>query len=317
MTELVIHELVTVTADEASRLEEEFLNGLDQAQDAFVRIMETNAWAALGHDSFADWWEQRVVPVMRALSMRPSREIAAKVLEQVQQDEAELPRPQRRTQRELADLVGVERSSLANRDGSRSLPRDESLPSDLGERAKPHPDGASVEEPSAVTACESCGGELDSQNAQVGYLRCEGCDSEGDHVASTFPAGADGLCVVCNPDDPQVRAWLESSRPENVFGKYYDPEKHGAPTAAPEPMAQPERPAPPRMTEQERREHEESVRRTQDIAAAHRASESIVHDLRVAMVTIVTGCRYGEKGLVTKDTIADLRQIIDQLEEEL
>lgn len=74
---------------------------------------------------------------------------------------------------------------------------------------------------------------------------------------------------------------------------------------------------PPRMSDQERREHEESVRRAQDIAAAHRASESIVHDLRVAMVTIVTGCRYGETGLVTKDMISDLRQIIDQLEGEL
>lgn len=120
MTKAVVHELVTVTADEAGRLEEEFLNGLDQAQDAFVRIMETNAWAALGHDSFVAWWERRVVPVMRALSMRPTPEIAAMVVERVRQQEADLPPAQRRRQGEIGQLVGVSEATVGRIAGTRS-----------------------------------------------------------------------------------------------------------------------------------------------------------------------------------------------------
>jgi hypothetical protein len=73
---------------------------------------------------------------MTALSMQPTREIAASVIEQVRAEEAELPATWRRTQAQLAEMVGVERSSLANRDGSRSLRSEESRGSDLAERAE-------------------------------------------------------------------------------------------------------------------------------------------------------------------------------------
>lgn len=139
MTEAVVHELVTVTADEAGRLEEEFLNGLDQAQDAFVQIMETNAWAALGHDSFAAWWEQRVVPVMRALALRPSREIADRVLEQVRQEEASLPAAQRRRGSELADLVGTSEWVVEGRQDQRP-PRSTAKPDLDDPVTRPDPD---------------------------------------------------------------------------------------------------------------------------------------------------------------------------------
>jgi hypothetical protein len=309
MTEPVVHELVSVTADEAGRLEEEFLNGLDQAQDAFVRIMETNAWAALGHDSFVAWWEQRVLPTMRALSMRPTPEIAAMVLDRVREQEAALPSAQRRRQAELGELVGVSEATVGRLAGSRSTTAtpdanaDLETPAPVGEPERDQPEGLAL-------GCESCSAELDVQNAQVGYLRCEDCDSEGAHVSSAFPEGPGGPCVACHPEDPTARAWLARNSPESLLGgTAAEPEPEAAP--------QPERPVPPRMTERDRREHEESVRRVQDIAAAHRASDSIIHDLRVAMVTIVTGCRYGETGLVTKDMIRQLREIVDQLEGEL
>lgn len=120
-----------LTTEDAESLEAAFLGGLEEAQFAYERIVEHEAWALLGFERFADWWDERVTPSMRALSMRPTREIAAAVVEQVRKEEAELPPAQRRTQRELAAMVGVERSSLASRDGSRSVQREESPQPDL------------------------------------------------------------------------------------------------------------------------------------------------------------------------------------------
>lgn len=77
------------------------------------------------------------------------------------------------------------------------------------------------------------------------------------------------------------------------------------------------RPAPPRMTAEELAEHEEGVRRVQDIAAAHRQAKTIVMEVQSMVVTVVTGSRYGETGLVSEDMIRQLRKAIDLLEGEL
>lgn len=122
---------MTSIVQRARHLEEAFLGGLEDAQNAYEEIVATQAWQTLGYDTFAEWWQDRVVPAMRALSMRPTKEIAASVVEQVREEEAALPPAQRRTQRELAEMAGVERSSLANRDGSRSVPREDSHRTDL------------------------------------------------------------------------------------------------------------------------------------------------------------------------------------------
>lgn len=122
---------VSLTPGIANTLEEKFLSGLEDAQAAYEQIVELQAWTALGFDSLGAWWDARVRPMMTALSMRPTREIAAAVIEQVRAEEAELPATWRRTQAQLAEMVGVERSSLANRDGSRSVPREESHGGDL------------------------------------------------------------------------------------------------------------------------------------------------------------------------------------------
>lgn len=103
-----------ISTQDARLLEKAFLSGLNDAQDAYEQIVATAAWTALGFDSFAAWWDDRVHPVMRALSMRPTREIAAAVIEQVRQEESELPPAYQRSQRELAEMVGVDQKTVSN-----------------------------------------------------------------------------------------------------------------------------------------------------------------------------------------------------------
>lgn len=80
-----------------------------------------------------------------------------------------------------------------------------------------------------------------------------------------------------------------------------------ATTPQPQPAGDPE----------ERRQHEDEVRRVQDIKAARRAAKTIVTDVRSLVVTLVAGCRYGERDLVTPDMVRQLREAIDLLEGEL
>lgn len=123
-------------AREAQRREQSFISNLSGAQDDYEWIVENQAWAALGWDTFAEWWQARVTPIMRALSMRPTREIAAAVIEQVRQEEAELPPAQRRTQRELAEMVGVGEATVGRIAGTRSTGASPDARTDLG---TPHP----------------------------------------------------------------------------------------------------------------------------------------------------------------------------------
>ena len=103
----------------AEDLEKAFLAGLEDAQAAYEQIVETQAWTDLGFDTFAGWWDERVRPTMRALSMRPTREIQAAVVEQVRAEEAELPPAQQRTQRELAEMVGLSEKTLQRQNQDR------------------------------------------------------------------------------------------------------------------------------------------------------------------------------------------------------
>lgn len=90
---------------------------------------------------------------------------------------------------------------------------------------------------------------------------------------------------------------------------------------APAPVAElprePDRSGPPPWDPEERRQHEENVRRIQAIDAAQRSAGRIVGDLQTAVLTIIAGYRYGETDLVTPDTIRELRAVIDTLEAEL
>jgi len=59
------------------------------------------------------------------------------------------------------------------------------------------------------------------------------------------------------------------------------------------------------------------IQQRKDIESAQRAAQNIVTDFRTLVVTIVTGSRLGEPGLVTDEMLADLRKAFDLLDGEL
>lgn len=75
-----------------------------------------------------------MVPLMRSLSMRPQREIAERVVQRVQEEDAERPPAQRHTQQEIAEMVDVPRRTVADWE-SRSTPRRNRQESDLDMRS--------------------------------------------------------------------------------------------------------------------------------------------------------------------------------------
>lgn len=74
---------------------------------------------------------------------------------------------------------------------------------------------------------------------------------------------------------------------------------------------------PPAWAPDERRQHEEQVRRAQEIEAAHRYARTFVTTIQTAVVTIVAGYRFGESGLITAADLDAARASIDMLEREL
>lgn len=122
-------------------------------------------------------------------------------------------------------------------------------------------------------------------------------DSPGEEGADR-PAGP----TVPTPD-PRDGTVSEDCRPQDRPG-----------TATP---SEPERPKPPKWDPEERKAHEAEVNRKRDIEAARRQSQTIVTEVLTAVVTVVTGCRYGERGLVTREMVAEIRKAIDLLEGEI
>lgn len=120
-----------LTRTRAEAMEEAFLGGLHDAQVHFEAIVAEQAWTALGFDTFADWWQDRVVPTMHALSMKPTRELASSVVEIVRREEAELPPTWRRTQAELASMVGTSEATVGRINGTRSSAASTDASSDL------------------------------------------------------------------------------------------------------------------------------------------------------------------------------------------
>ena len=78
-----------------------------------------------------------------------------------------------------------------------------------------------------------------------------------------------------------------------------------------------ERQRPPKWDPEDRRRHEEEVRRIRAIEDARHAAQTIVTELRSLVVTVVTGSRFGEPGLVTTQMVKELHEAIDLLEGEL
>lgn len=100
-------EISHITVSEAQQLEDSFLRGLGNAQDAFEQMLVTSAWLQLGYVSFVDWWTQRVAPVLKTLAARPQPQVQERVIKQIAAEEAALPKAQRHSTRAIAELVGV------------------------------------------------------------------------------------------------------------------------------------------------------------------------------------------------------------------
>lgn len=293
-----------LTAEQAESLEAAFLGGLEEAQVAYERIVEHEAWTILGFETFTAWWGDRVQPMMRALSMRPTREIAAAVVEQVREEEAALPSAQRRTQRELAEMAGVDQKTISN--WTRSTHEETSSDLDL----EPQP-------VDPATACEACDEEMEPDQVKAGYMRCDECDSEGDHYSPTFPNGRNGQCVGCNPEleegaDPKPDETPMPGGQDRAETRLAEIDEQVAEQA--------QRPQPPKWDPAERKAHEAEVLRLRDIADAQQQIKTLVTDVRALVFTVLQGSRQDKaalKGLITRDMIADLRRAIDLLEGEI
>jgi hypothetical protein len=188
---------VSADVKEAARREESFIGNLADAQDDYEWIVQHEAWLTLGYDSFADWWSDRVTPIMRALSMRPTREIAASVVEQVRAEEAALPPAQRRREGELAQLVGATADEIRNR-SPRSTSTGIPTRVDL-ERPQPPVDplpapiAAAINEAIAEHEAERAErrqhrAEVDALNAELGYVPDPAAEAERDRrTALLYP----------------------------------------------------------------------------------------------------------------------------------
>lgn len=111
---------------EAARREGSFLRNIVGAGDDLEWILFNQAWTELGFERIGDWWEQRVLPVLVKLDLRPSALLAERVIAAISADEAGLPKVQRRTQREIAAIARTSQSKI-----SRSRPDAPESGSDL------------------------------------------------------------------------------------------------------------------------------------------------------------------------------------------
>lgn len=127
----------------AKQLEAAFLGGLEDAQVAYEQILATEAWIELGHATYVDWWTAKVVPVMRALKMRPTRKAIEAGIQQVRKEEAGLPPLQRRTQEEIGEMFGVDQATVSRSAGDANASGgDLGASKPAGRRRRPLPEAA-------------------------------------------------------------------------------------------------------------------------------------------------------------------------------
>lgn len=124
----------TAAPSEATVREGSFLRNVTGAGDDLEWILLNQAWTQLGFERVGDWWEQRVLPVLEKLDLRPSVSLAERVIAAIQADEQVLPKVQRRTQREIASIAKTSQSKV-----SRSLPNARESGSDLEEASAAGP----------------------------------------------------------------------------------------------------------------------------------------------------------------------------------
>ncbi len=228
---------------EAWAKESSFLRAVASAEEDLAWIVQRTAWTLLGFETFTAWWEARVPA---GLGWRPAREIAIVVLAQLRADQEALPKAQRRTNKQLAALVGLSETSI-RRVAPRSLPAPNGAGADLGQ--SPDVDqsvGAGTPAPAAPprgTDCSTapdrehcaCGQPIPEDQQHAGTLRCPSCDPGGLHRAE--PLGFDegwGECTQCAREARQTAA-----EGADTTGADAGPARPVAPTGtvtAPEPV---------------------------------------------------------------------------------
>lgn len=192
---------------EAGRRERKLLEHYSGAHADLQWIVDNNAWHDLGFDTFTAWYTERVRPAVAAAGLRPTQEFALYVLENVQSDEAALPKQQRLLQRELADLVGVSVSTL------RRLSQDPPQTSngagvDLEDGDAPDP----ADIPDALTqaiqeTAAHTSGAVPPANTKTAAgaptTPADGADTPEASVSDTAPAGSADASPVGGPGNPQ------------------------------------------------------------------------------------------------------------------
>lgn len=98
---------------EAGRREASFLKNITGAQDDLEWILTNRAWTQLGFERVAEWWDAKVGPVLDGLDLKPSQAMVERVIRTIVADEAELPKVQRRTQREIASIARASQSKVS------------------------------------------------------------------------------------------------------------------------------------------------------------------------------------------------------------
>lgn len=203
-------------AAQARSHEASFLRHMSQAKDDFDWILANEAWAQLGFSTFADWWDERVAPLAASLGMRPTREIAKTVIEKVVEDQKDLPKAQQRSQREIAAMVGVDRSTV-----SRSAPGANARGGDLGEAAT-----------DPVDAMHAALEDIDAHLAgQAGRSTEDPTDEESDPVVPVASSSA-------LPEDSGTApgsAPAEQEEPRDGSPPAGEPERAGAGVTLPAP----------------------------------------------------------------------------------
>lgn len=288
------------TADEARQRADRIRAGLpsyvqmrQDIADAFAR----RDWQALGH---ASWFEYLAIEYGDLLKQ------LAHDRDQRRQMVHDL-RAQGMSTRQIGERAGV--SDMQVRRDLQVRPDvapGESKPEPgrvTGSDGKSYPASKAIKpsadrvDPVADTPCGGCGKPMPADEVAEGFLRCNTCDPNGAHYE----------------DKPAERV-SRSDRPVVA-----DPGKAAGAAAGqdPRPAAVPDQPKPAKWAPGEREAHDAEVLRQQDIRSAHRAAENIVTEFRTLVVTVVTGVRLGETGLVTAEMIADLRKTLELLEGEL
>ncbi len=193
---------------EAARHEQSFLSNLSRAQSDFEWIVEHQAWTVLGHDSLAEWWAAKVQPVMSALSMRITPEMATRVIEKVKAAEAHLPASQRHSARDLAALVGTSEWTARGRQ-DRDKRRDAPHP-DLEKPAADPFDSISDEAKAAIQA------RLDQTAGLVDDPRVDESGEDRPATAELGEAEDGGPSSAADVTDPSATPTEPASSPEDA-----------------------------------------------------------------------------------------------------